>query len=364
MIRRRRLQAILTITASVLCALGLAEGLLRLFWTPPALRTTIAFRDHPYYGWAPLPGLRGVRVSSEFEHEVTHTAQGFRGKRIFRRERPEGIEKRVLFLGDSFTYGIGSGDDEIFPALFDQAWPRVEVANGGCNAYGTHNALAVLDRFGAAFRPDLTVLVFFWNDLEDNNDRKVPDFRFDEEGRVVRADPLPDGEFDPMAEQPPAEGRVRSSWNHFHLQDVIRTAVRGFHLRVWGIKPRSIQTDADLQKAWTATDRMLVFMAARAKELGTTLVVAPMPDHNQINPNAIIKNINPLNYEVQERLAEICERIGVRCIDVRPAMHESWKRTGVDYYYYADRHLTPEGNREFTRLLRKELEPILFGDDG
>ena len=74
MIRRRRVLAILTITASVMLAVGVAEGLVRIFWTPPSLRTTIAFHPHPYYGWAPLPGLQGTRVSAEFEHQVTHSS--------------------------------------------------------------------------------------------------------------------------------------------------------------------------------------------------------------------------------------------------------------------------------------------------
>jgi lysophospholipase L1-like esterase len=358
--RRRRILAILTITVSLFLALGLVELLLHIFWTPPALRTTHSTDTHAYYGWAPLPGLEGTRATSEYEHKFRHTSQRFRGNKAFTRERPAGIERRVLFLGDSFTYGVGSEDEEIFPALIDQAWPNVEVANGGCNGYGTRNSLAVLDQFGAAFRPELTVLVFFWNDLEDNSRPNDPQFEFDKAGRVVRAGALPKDEFDPLAELPTADAVYSSGWTHFYLRDLVRSAIVGFRLRVWGIKARSIQTAEELEEAWRITDQQLALIAARAKEIGTTLVVAPLPDHNQVNPDAFIKNIDPINFEIQERLTAICVRLGVRCVDLRSAMHESWKASGENYYYYADRHLTPTGNREFARLLQAELEPMLF----
>ena len=59
------------------------------------------------------------------------------------------------------------------------------------------------------------------------------------------------------------------------------------------------------------------------------------------------------------RLAEACSRIGVGCIDVRAAMQAAASRSDEAFYYYADRHLTPEGHRVFAALVEEQLRPLL-----
>lgn len=354
---RRRVVAVL---AGTLVALVAAEIVLRLAWTPPAERSTPSFGPHPAYTVAPLAGVTGVFASWEYEHGFTHTAQGLRGRVVFGAEPAAGIEKRVLFLGDSFTYGIGSEDDETFVALLDAAWPRAEVANGGVNGYGTREALAFLDRFGAAFRPDLTVLVFFWNDLEDNVGRTKPEFRLDDSGRVVRVDPVA-GAPVPLAELPAADVTRERSHFPLYLHQLVKAAARGLRYRTTGIRPRRIRTPEQAAEAWTVTERLLGLLARRAAEIGTRLVVTSVPDHNQVDPEARIENIEPLNFEVQDRLAQVCAAAGVPCLDFRAAMKAHFERTGERLYYYADRHLTPAGNRVFARHLQPQLETLLNG---
>ncbi|MDH3510716.1 MAG: hypothetical protein OER85_07645 [Gammaproteobacteria bacterium] len=114
---RRLVFSILTILISFSSALLLAEIALRIVWTPPTLRSTPMGETHPYCRVAPRPGVSGKHYTSEYETSFSHTPQGLRGDRLYHRTRPAGIKKRVLFLGDSFTYGEGSSNNEAFVAL-------------------------------------------------------------------------------------------------------------------------------------------------------------------------------------------------------------------------------------------------------
>lgn len=331
---------------------------LRLVWTPPSLLSTPAWGPHPCYGYAPLAGVSGRLETPEYAHDFHHTPQRQRGKRTFTAERPASVTGRVLFLGDSFTYGLGAGDDETFVGRLTAAWPDREVANGGANGYGTRNCLAVLDNFGAEFRPDLTVLVFFWNDPEDNYCRTVPDYALSAEGKVTRTDTVP-ADFEPLAELPTMTSAAKNRWTTSYLAAMVKEGLKGARYRFIGAKDRRITTEAQRDEAWTITEQYLDMLHRRADELQTKLVVVSLPDHNQVDPKAVIKNIGPFEFDVQDRLRASCDRLGVPMIDLLPELQAEWKANGKQLYYYADRHLTPYGNDVVAKLLQTQLEAEL-----
>ncbi len=81
---------------------------------------------------------------------------------------------RILFLGDSVTFGHGSLYEHTYPYLIEQrlkAWrPDIDwqVWNAAVPGYNTSQELAHLLEVGDQFRPDLVVVGFFDNDLADN----------------------------------------------------------------------------------------------------------------------------------------------------------------------------------------------------
>ncbi len=348
------LAAAIAVTFSLL----IGELGLRMVWTPPSLLSTPAWGPHPVYGYAPLAGVSGRMETTEYSHPIHHTTQRQRGTTIFSAERPAGVRGRVLFLGDSFTYGLGAADDETFVGRLTAAWPDREVANGGANGYGTRNSLAVLDQFGAEFRPDLTVLVFFWNDPEDNYVRKVPDYELSDGGKVTRVDPIP-ADFEPLAELPAVTSAAKSKWTTSYLVAMGKEGLKGARYRFIGTKDRRITTEEQRTAAWDVTDRYLEMMQKRAAELQTKLVIVSLPDHNQVDPHAVIKNIGPFEFDVQDRLRAACDRLGITMIDLLPDLQAEWQTTGKQLYYYADRHLTPYGNEVVAKVLQPKLEERL-----
>jgi hypothetical protein len=81
---------------------------------------------------------------------------------------------RILVLGDSVTFGHGSVYEHTYPFLLEQrlkAWkPEVDwqVWNAAVPGYNTSQELAHLLEVGDRFKPDLTIVGFFENDLVGN----------------------------------------------------------------------------------------------------------------------------------------------------------------------------------------------------
>ncbi|MCB0319518.1 MAG: SGNH/GDSL hydrolase family protein [Bdellovibrionales bacterium] len=82
---------------------------------------------------------------------------------------------RVLFLGDSFSFGWGVEEHLAFPAVTEQVLNRfvrtqdpnieVEVLNMGVPGYSTFQQVDLFLERGADFRPDIVVVFFISNDF-------------------------------------------------------------------------------------------------------------------------------------------------------------------------------------------------------
>jgi hypothetical protein len=98
---------------------------------------------HPVRGWANKPGYRDiVRVSDRSSFTVTHNSSGQRG-REYPTARLKGVT-RILALGDSFTWGFGVEDREVFTEVLASGPGGFEVVNLGVSGYGTDQELLLL----------------------------------------------------------------------------------------------------------------------------------------------------------------------------------------------------------------------------
>lgn len=133
------------------------------------------------------------RLLDEQKTNETHTYtrnQWNLRDRDYATPKPEG-RRRVLMLGDSFTFGQGVIDDrEIFPELLEanltkartaEGKSSVEILNGGLPGSLTDEWLQVWEATSPEFDPDVLVIVFFLRD--GTRTASVPEF-FDK----IRAD--------------------------------------------------------------------------------------------------------------------------------------------------------------------------------
>jgi hypothetical protein len=156
----------LTVIISLAIVALLSEVALRLF--APGLGTAVNEKsrvcrfDHDL-GWAPRENItwggRGYLV---------HQNQfGLRAPDDMQLKKTSG-RKRVLVLGDSYVWGVGASQEELFTA------PEVsrtddELINGGVSGYGTDQEYLFYLREGQKFDVDQVVVAFtLYNDVANN----------------------------------------------------------------------------------------------------------------------------------------------------------------------------------------------------
>jgi lysophospholipase L1-like esterase len=162
--KRKRLLAL-----GLALVLGFAAGELGarlVFGAPMAERLPLMFmRAHPTRGWAMVPG----QTHYTYTHEVRLNALGLRGPELGPKEPGE---RRVLFLGDSLTYGQGVAEEDTVPSALERelaarTGTKWTVVNAGHRAYDTVQELALLEELGEAIQPDVVLLGWYWNDVNE-----------------------------------------------------------------------------------------------------------------------------------------------------------------------------------------------------
>jgi len=150
--------AVFRVTAlalSVLLVLGFAEVFFWLFWSEP--------------WYERLPEQQIQRSQSAFE---------VGGREFVIRHPPLGLSKlpdtrRILFVGDSFTYGSGVREVDTFVSLITaklneesqrNGGPLYESFNAGIPASMTSDWIHLFDSVAEGFEPDWVVVVFFLRD--------------------------------------------------------------------------------------------------------------------------------------------------------------------------------------------------------
>jgi len=148
---QRTARSAATKLTAVFAALALIEAGLRLLAPEEVAKTLesdrgrFAERRGPL-GYAPVPDQRArarATLGGELLYDVVYTidAHGFRAS-----PAREATTDRVLFFGDSVTFGSGLDDGETLPFAFaEAAGPSCGVANLAFQGYGPHQMLRALE---------------------------------------------------------------------------------------------------------------------------------------------------------------------------------------------------------------------------
>ncbi len=123
---------------------------------------------HPIFGWTNKPNVKGmVKIGQKIYFRRSHNSHGLRALREYNYIKPYGI-KRILLVGDSFFWGYGVDDDYVISEKMQEiAGNGIEVINGAVTGYGTDQQLLWLAEEGIRYSPDVVVVSFFGNDLDE-----------------------------------------------------------------------------------------------------------------------------------------------------------------------------------------------------
>jgi lysophospholipase L1-like esterase len=166
----RIVRAGIVVLAATVVAIILAELALRLLKFAPA--GGVHTVDAAAFARVPgifEPGQHVIdRQNPNLPHQVTIDSLGYRGQ-PFPRAKPRN-EVRVLFIGDSFTYGDFVNDSETVPSLVEVELRRscqgVRAINAGIGGSTIVDQIEMVTR-ALPLAPDIVVLSFSENDVSD-----------------------------------------------------------------------------------------------------------------------------------------------------------------------------------------------------
>lgn len=296
----------------------------------------------PDVGHVYLPNFEQTIQTREFSTHWRSNAQGLRAERDHG-QKPAGV-RRVLVVGDSFTVGDQVPYAETYPAVMEAEFARllgpgrIEVLNAGFPGFGTIHERKWIEKFAAAFEPDLIVIGSTPNDLVEN---RFPVLYSAREGALVDA-ALTEGGW--LAQ------RERARW--FSVPGLVeRSAVMGW-IGSLGIEERlrgrhgsahrrafQVKQDDDSRAQYALYESELLKARDAATRCGAKFAVLAIPFLEQLRVPG--KNQDFTLWGT--RVAEIGARAGFPVVDLLPA----FKAGGDPFalYWREDSHCRAEGYR-------------------
>lgn len=277
----------------------------------------------PRLGWRMRPSYHAPGVS--------HNLAGFRGvhEPSLQPTRP-----RVLTIGDSFTYGLGVGDEETFGALLAHAM-GAEVINAGVNGYGIDQALLMWEEKGRQLGPQVVVLGYYVDDFFRNGllVRDWPKPQFAVEVNTAGYELLM-----PAQSLERAQHAATASAGHWRLGKALALAWHKAQNRL------GLLDEDNLRPLAHTSHFLLTRLNESVKASGARLVVAFIGHVHQEAPEF---------RWIEATVMQSCRDLQIECVDLAAATSDpAWPR-----YYGANAHWSPFGHRfaatEIGRVLQR-----------
>lgn len=325
-------------------------------------------------------------VSADFQwtdtrHHITQNREGFRGTlHPFKR----GEKKRIAVLGDSFVWGFGVEDDEIFTSVLEaRSGGALEVVNLGVSGYGTDQEYLLWWERGQRWDPDeLYLFVTVINDLGEISTTKAygyskPRFELSDDGRLsITNVPVPEqqggwvedkdsGSLYVGSGSNPARwlvsrsafaallvGALSSSDSVREKLEAWQVVPRRFHGFDWEYPTFEVDPGEKSAPTWELFFNILENLNERVKKSGVTLKIVLVPSMVQVYPElweqfiqkpTIPKGINLDPDAPVRRINAWCKDRGIETIDILGVLREAGKEDPY-LYYPTNRHWTKRGH--------------------
>ena len=308
-----------------LFGLALAEIALQLIMPPPNFGAD--FLDTPNakkYGWAPPPNtlLDYYEPDTGIVRRTLTNSQGW--KDIEHRLKKASGGYRILFIGDSYTFGAGVGRDALYTRQLEQLFRAsgrhdVEIISIGMNAWDTDTALEAMQLEAPQYAPDLIVYQFCYNDPMGNlaptpeTNKKMfhafKHFKYGIENGLLKRENLKRPDRTPGESRLPFWDRVKLALNKiaivYHTKGVYRRFVPKAILKqdtvdswaaIFGeagafqelMSPDALS--ARMQFAWNLTSELVAQMKKEADKMGAKFAIYGVAGRLALRPWLQAKN--------------------------------------------------------------------------
>lgn len=260
-----------------------------------------------------VPGATSTDTTTGVVYAVNDA--GFRDRAHQRAKPPATF--RVAVLGDSLSFGYGVALEATFARQLEARLasvggvPRYEVLNLGVSGYNPFTEGELLREVGLAYAPDLVLVQFCVNDLND------PTMHFDT-STMLALGTIPAEAFPDPTQR--ARGAVQATgvgprvcrWSRLCelLVEALGPGPEGAAL-VAALAPHEDPSPDEM--AWL--ERQYARMASATRARGGELVVVVFPYATQLAADAPVA--------LQEKLAQLGARAGLQVIDLLPAFRSA-----------------------------------------
>jgi hypothetical protein len=125
---------------------------------------SLGYKYDAEIGWLPRPNSTSMVTNARTIH-VRHNSLGLRDDEFSLDDKPT-----IMFLGDSFVWGLDSEAGERFSDLLKSKIRDYKILAAGVSGYGTDQEYLLLRRLWPQVKPAIVVLVFCTeNDRQDNS---------------------------------------------------------------------------------------------------------------------------------------------------------------------------------------------------
>jgi lysophospholipase L1-like esterase len=356
---RKRAGGVALFLASVVAALALGEGIVRVF-APQALRP--AWDDELQGIRVPRPNVAGRHTQpGTFDVTVSINSQRFRAPGDYAVSRAPGVT-RVAVLGDSLAFGWGADDDETYPAQLERelarllAPRRLEVMNAAFPGTCLGEKAAWYELGVRRFAPRLVVLTALGDDVDGDLH-----WRVFSRGAAGEAVPAPGWSPGPGAA---SQRRARSLFQRLPGYEWLIERSQLFGLARQSAARAVASQDAGALGQRPATDEEerrfreeglpllqaeLRWLADRVAESGAALAVVFLPFRQGVYPDQgwWADELRWKSRAQSEALREVCAERGLPFKDVTEDLQALGRAEPALPLYHAgiDTHPTPAGYR-------------------
>ncbi len=165
----KTLKSLLWIVPLIVVALEVSIRLLELGMVDGRVGSLLNFVVQEQGFFYVQPGARVIQPERYGNTLYSINSYGFRGGEV----GAKSSARKILFLGDSITFGLYVDYASTYPALIEKMYEKkfpdrtpIETINLSMIAYAPEQELAVLNKIGWKLRPDMIVLQLYMNDFD------------------------------------------------------------------------------------------------------------------------------------------------------------------------------------------------------
>ncbi|KHE94163.1 MAG: hypothetical protein SCABRO_00084 [Candidatus Scalindua brodae] len=379
--------------------LSVLEVAIRIFDPQSDLRRRDLFlRYEPFIGVEGIPNKKGIYATRSFKSTIELNNEGLRD---YDHEKLNTQKKfRIIGLGDSFTFGNGVNNDQVFLKVLEKLNSGIETINMSIFGGNPQTSLKIYMSRGLKYEHNIAMLgIFLGSDLATyypKDSDSPPQWGFDSEDNfVLIGKMLGQEEVEKIRKSsednysPTKNRNLRKRINYWlvrHIQlltfignyrNHFSNVIKGSSLYIkifktfgaenkgsYGFPNHCRKKDStDMDYGWRLLSKSLETMRDYAGETGAELYVVLIPSQLQSSKILYERTLrkhgqDPSEFDLEKpnrKLAQLCESLEIACLDLLPAVKEAVSK-GYQLYFIRDGHMNVHGNNFVAKEIYKDLK--------